>query len=215
MPSMRAATQAACVAAASRARPPLRCRLRGRCSSRRRHRAAAAAAPEAAAELPAALLEEDVEVGAATYAITDRGKQPQRLVATIGTSWAETGRHDRRVEWCLRVHVLRSRAMAVCNGWSAAASAATAAAVDAVAAARTAAAVAATAAALHAAAASATITRELNRVGHSGAYGTWSVNSAAIGAASSADTACSVTIAASLANIPSNIGCTLISLKAL
>ena len=83
------------------------------------------------------------------------------------------------------------------------------------AAARTAAAVAATAAALHAAAASATITRELNRVGHSGAYGTWSVNSAAIGAASSADTACSVTIAASLANIPSNIGCTLISLKAL
>ena len=176
---MRAATQAACVAAASRARPPLRCRLRGRCSSRRRHRAAAAAAPEAAAELPAALLEEDVEVGAATYAITDRGKQPQRLVATIGTSWAETGRHDRRVEWCLRVHVLRSRAMAVCNGWSAAASAATAAAVDAVAAARTAAAVAATAAALHAAAASATIIRELNRVGRSRGSGIWSVSSAA------------------------------------
>ena len=66
------------------------------------------------------------------------------------------------------------------------------------AAARTAAAVAATAAALHAAAASATITRELNRVGRSGAYGTWSVNSAAIGAASSADTACSVAIAASV-----------------
>ena len=88
--------------------------------------------------------------------------------------------------------------MAVSNGWSAAASAATAAAVDAVAAARTAAAVAATAAALHAAAASATIIRELNRVGRSRGSGIWSVSSAAIRAASSADTACSVAIAASL-----------------
>ena len=66
------------------------------------------------------------------------------------------------------------------------------------AAARTAAAVAATAAALHAAAASATIIRELNRVGRSRGSGIWSVSSAAIRAASSADTACSVAIAASL-----------------
>ena len=105
--------------------------------------------------------------------------------------------------------------MAVCNAWSAAGSAAAAAAVDAVAAARTAAAVAATAAALHAAAASATIIRELNRVGRSRGSGIWSVSSAAIRAASSADTACSVAIAASLEYLPSNIGCTLISLKAL
>jgi hypothetical protein len=47
------------------------------------------------------------------------------------------------------------------------------------AAARTAAAVAATAAALHAAAASATIIRELNRVGRSRGSGIWSVSSAA------------------------------------